>query len=475
MSEMQRPPVNSPGPTSVRSTAIWIGRAAVYIGLFAVCWGGRWHRPTVQSPLPGLEPGSPWLIPAIGGGLGLVGLTVIGPRGLAAAWRGPRKWISGALLTLALLTALTAPLATDPAVALMSSLRLALLWLIFVSIVQLSASDWRPVADQRLSPFTVPSLSAIALALGMGLQALVALLQFVHQGSVGLPALGELDLIPSQYGTSVLQANGHVWLRAYGLSAHPNILGGYLAVSLLALLGLLVLAPFSLPDKAWAWGLPLLGLGVIGLIVSFSRSAWLGLLAGLAFLGLALRIEGLRTLWRARGGRLMAAVGMSVLVAAVTLVSVGDLLLARLTPTSNELEFRSVEERLQYQDLALDLIRKHPLGIGGDNFPLVANTIYHDDRQARPHNVPLLVTAELGPVGGLLWLILAVVPPLAAWRSIRRYGLSHPWSVVYAAGLIAVLVISLFDYYFWASTRGAVLWAALLGLWAAEPLDDEAT
>lgn len=454
-----------------------IGRLILYAALFTAFWGGRWHRATVQSPIPGLTPGSPQFAAVVLGAFMLAGLALAGPRGIGAAWRGPRKWISVGLLGLSFLSLLTAPFALDPMVALKASLRLALLWFIFAAVNQLASDD-------EIGPTSLPAFAASALALGMALQGLVAVLQFIRQGSVGLAALGEMDLNPLEHGVSVLQTGGQAWLRGYGLAAHPNVAGGYLAAGLLALLGLPALLRAVIPRVRWAWGLPLLGVGAAGLIVTFSRSAWLGCIAGLVFLGLAL---GPRYISRER---LLVALSVGVLTAIITFASVGDLLLSRLTPGSSEVESTSIQERLEFQALAVQVIREYPFGVGGDNFPLIANEKLHNDRQARPHTVPLLIVAELGPLGGLFWFILTLVPPVVAWRRVRQAGRnpvgarlrrSTDYSVesrkiapplVFAACLVAVAVISLFDHYFWSSVRGTMFWALLLGLWSASLTDE---
>jgi O-antigen ligase len=361
-------------------------------------------------------------------------------------------------------------LAVDPVVALKASLRLTFLWFIFAVVNQLAAADDSRSAFERLE---LPIFASVALALGMALQGLIGVLQFVRQGSVGLAALGEMDLNPVESGTSVLQLAGQPWLRAYGLSAHPNVIGGYLAIGLLVLIGAMVLIRHIVPRAGWTWGVPLLAAGLAGLIVTFSRSAWVGGVGGLVYLGLALRPRKLP------GRRLLAVAGIGALIVLLVFASVGELILSRLTPSS-PVEQTSIEERLEFHALALQVIAERPLGVGGDNFPLVANQKLNDDRQARPHNVPLLVVAELGPVGGLLWLILALVPPAVAWRRARHdlphgglHDQSRRWALVFAAGLVAVSVISLFDHYFWSSVRGTMFWAMLLGLWSVALPDEE--
>ena len=66
-----------------------------------------------------------------------------------------------------------------------------------------------------------PSLVA-PLSIVLSVQGSIALAQFANQGDLGLQWLGEPVLDPARSGTTVLFARGQRWLRAYGLSGHPN-------------------------------------------------------------------------------------------------------------------------------------------------------------------------------------------------------------------------------------------------------------
>ena len=89
---------------------------------------------------------------------------------------------------------------------------------------------------------------------------------------------GTLDL--SLPGASVVQlANGLRFVRAYGTLPHPNILGGFV---LIALLGPITL--FISKKKLNYPALFLLSLGLILLTLTFSRSAWLGMIVFVAIL-----------------------------------------------------------------------------------------------------------------------------------------------------------------------------------------------
>ncbi len=118
----------------------------------------------------------------------------------------------------------------------------------------------------------------VPTALMVSSQSIVGILQVLRQHSLGLPWLNELALDPSWNGVSVVINGAARSLRAYGLTDHPNILGGLLAI------GLILMVTWYLRESQEHWrplAGGLFGLGSIALLVTFSRSAYLGLLAGL--------------------------------------------------------------------------------------------------------------------------------------------------------------------------------------------------
>jgi hypothetical protein len=100
---------------------------------------------------------------------------------------------------------------------------------------------------------------------GLGLHVLIGIGQFWQRGPLGLP--GELSLPADQTGAAVLSAGGIRWLRIYGLTFHPNVLGGFLAVGLI----------LGLPFLVNKWMRFLWGLLAFGLLLTFSRSAWISI------------------------------------------------------------------------------------------------------------------------------------------------------------------------------------------------------
>lgn len=358
------------------------------------------------------------------------------------------------LALLAILALFSAIWAVVPPLATYTAVRLIVLWLLYMAVVAL-----RPA----------PRVVQVSLAAALAVQAAVAVLQFVYQRDLGLRLLGELELEATRNFTSVISAGGRNWLRAYGLTPHPNILGGILAALVLALI------PAYLQERRPGW-LAVILLGGSGLIVTFSRGAWLGMAIGGGVFLLGVRHN---RQWRAAYGRLLLVpAAAALLLLLVFAVAQRDLLLSRLAPSSSYVESRSVDERLALTRISLYLLRQYPplLGVGAGNFSVVvarldpnvkAGLINQAELTSQPvHNVPLLLTNELGLAGGALWLWLALAPPIIAWRRLRSGQLTlFAWGVT--AALLVLAVTDLVDFYSWGWQQGRLLRWLCLALWSS--------
>jgi O-antigen ligase len=346
--------------------------------------------------------------------------------------------VTGLLVALVALGSLTAPLALSPTLAAYTALR----WLLALGVyLALAHSDG-------------PARAWItALLVGVGLQVCLGIGQVVRQGPLEVP--GELALPLHQAGAAVLTVGGRNWLRPYGLTFHPNVLGGYLAVGLLVSLPLL--------DRRWAR--PLWWLLGVGLLLTFSRSAWLAT-------ALVLPPVAAWLAWRRPEMRrpLVVTLGSAALIVLVVTGALAGQLLSRLRPETAT-EFRSLRERGELIGLALHLIAERPLaGVGAGNFALAARDAHSAAGPQPVHNVPLLLAAEVGLLGGVLWFWLWLAPGLAMLERLRD---AEPWPLILAAAWFAWGVIGLWDGYPWALNTGRLLGASLLGLmgqaWAATP------
>jgi O-antigen ligase len=298
----------------------------------------------------------------------------------------------------------------------------------------------------------------------MLMHAWVGLLQVALQHFVGLgPRFGELPVRPEDNWASVVVAGPVRLLRAYGLSGHPNVLGGHLSVGLILTYGLLTRWPRiwrALIVLAWAvvWVL---------LLTTFSRSAWLSLIVGSA-VAAALLWRGRHIDRRAVGAAITLAV--PALALAIGFVSIfSAFLVGRLDVASQRLETFSISERQSMMELAVQMIALRPLaGVGAANFS-VASQILSADHLASDsvHNVPLLITTELGLPGLAAFLTMLISMVAIAWDRWRSRSITL-WQALAGGGLAALLMVMQLDHYLWTAPQGMLLWAALAGMWVRE-------
>lgn len=357
----------------------------------------------------------------------------------------PQLFLSLGLL--AVLTLLSAYWAMAPALAAYLAVRLFVLCGLVITVVLFQPS---------------PRLVQGSVAASLWLQSAVAVTQFARQDDIGWQWLGEMRLvIAAGRSLSLIPVGDELWLRAYGLTPHPNILGGILMVFFLILL------PAYLESYGWrkvGWLLCLLA-GGVALLLTFSRSAWLGTAVGG---GVFMAGIWFKQTWRQQFGRFLFP---SLLMAGLLLLIFGynqrDLLLTRLSSPTSYVETRSLDERQALNAVAFHFIRQQPvLGVGANNFAvafelleppisqqLVGDTVvtFH-----AVHNIFLLITSELGLTGGMLWLFITLWPPFQTIKQAKNGRLSlWQWSIT--AVLLALTITDLFDFYTWGWQQGRLL------------------
>jgi O-antigen ligase len=233
-------------------------------------------------------------------------------------------------------------------------------------------------------------------------------------------------------------------MRPYGLTIHPNVVGGALVLGLLAL-GSFLARP-KLPPKQSLLVLALWALGLWALCLTFSRSAWLALALGLGLAGF-LGLRRPTTRWRLRPTLLSAGISLLILIGFAG--AYWPYLTARAGLSSQPTELQSLAERRVLIEFATAIGQDHwLLGAGIGTFPwevrdrIAASRYRNDMRAENVHNVPLLLWAELGLVGVGLWLTLAVIVAAVAWQR-----LTDPTAITMLAGWVALLAIGLVDHY----------------------------
>ena len=298
----------------------------------------------------------------------------------------------------------------------------------------------------------------IAISIAVGVNGIVALLQFVRQHEVGLSWLGEKPTLRPEGGYSIVQIGNTLTLRAYGLTTHPNILGGLFAAALIMLI-------VQNPSLGW-FNKAVLWIGFCGLLVTFSRSGWLAFLLVFLFLAISRqstffhqKISHLSNRWLLISTTLTLLLGLFV-------VSNSSLIQARLQPRSVA-ELRSVSERLLLTKQALILIRQYPfIGVGANNFVAALPAGLMNNMQP-VHNMLLLLSAELGLPAGLIWLLITLLP---LWITYKRAqaGRATQFEIALAAALLTCVITDQFDMYAWRWSNGRTARGLLLALWLVE-------
>ncbi|NDJ87302.1 MAG: O-antigen ligase family protein [Chloroflexi bacterium] len=310
-----------------------------------------------------------------------------------------------------------------------------------------------------------PRLVALALVSGMIVQGAVGMLQVALQHELGLAWLDgeifklglhlyEFSLDPEESGIIVVQSEGIRYLRAYGITPHPNMLAGSLVMGLLASLWL-----WLEHRRTAAW---VTMFGLWALFLTFSRAAVGGLVVGGASTIVGHYLSGYR-----RG---FTAFAITVLLASLAFYVTFRPLVAVRVGQGNEggasIEQISIEERHIYLEQAGQIIRQHPWqGIGIGTFHWAS---YNMLRQAYPHyevngqsvhRIYYLALAEVGLVGGVL---VSGTLGIAAWLVWRRRWVLAPETVALGGGVVAWLAIGWFEFYMWSLLPYQVLfWGTL--------------
>jgi len=313
-----------------------------------------------------------------------------------------------------------------------------------------------------------------ALLLSAGLQGILAMQQFLSQSIPADKWLGiayHSAIIP---GDIVIEAGGGRWLRAYGAFSHPNILGGFLLLGLIAAC-LLWLHYFRSSDRnykaterlkfsspeakkfisLWLKLLAILSVSILivaGLFFSFSRSAWLALALILSLLFFnVIKFETIAGSWREKIQFLLLPLGIIMLFAAMTFIF-NPLVFSR-ADMANRLEAISQTERISQIGEAWQIIKTAPIfGVGLNNYTVRLDKMQHGKPAylLQPtHDIYLLIAAELGIIGLIIFIVFVGALFLTARA---QSGFLLPIAII-----SPFLLIGLFDHYLWTSYSGIII------------------
>ncbi|MDH4329995.1 MAG: O-antigen ligase family protein [Candidatus Moranbacteria bacterium] len=282
-------------------------------------------------------------------------------------------------------------------------------------------------------------------------------------------------------GASVVENSNERWLRAYGGFEHPNVLGGFLVLIILVIIGVNFQFKIFHPmgdhpkgdnlksifndrilkrKKYFTLGLLVVSCWLLmtGLFFSFSRTAWLALIVGLIILtvlkykgilnpapGEARQVQNDKVKWL-----------MIILIPIISILVMNWSNFFTRFDAGARLEQKSVSDRVSYFFEAKEVIENNLfLGAGTGNYVqevMKNDELKKDVWEYQPvHNVFLLIFSELGLIGLVLFVGLLIL-------IMRRCGLeSLP---IFAA----LLIFMMLDHWLWTSHFGMLFFWLILGL-----------
>lgn len=310
--------------------------------------------------------------------------------------------------------------------------------------------------------------------LGLVVQSGVAIYQYYLNSSVGLRLTGESVLDSSKSGIPVVIVEGIRKLRAHGSLPHANILGGILAIWLIVLS-----AWFYAVKKTWKHYLIWLIFIVlsISLVLSFSRAAWL-----VFGLGVLTAIVVVWFKYPKKTKRIILPSLLIILVVTSFAFNQRQAIFSRFN-LEQPIESISIKSRQQQFDSFKSVFIKYPiLGVGAGQYvpylykinqetegwsyrPDLSGWVYNPtgkiDNYEPVHNIFLLVLAELGIVGFLIFLSLFIGVLIEILRSKKKlFILSRTLAIAW----VAIFVLGMFDHYIWTLQQGKLLMFTILSL-----------
>jgi hypothetical protein len=435
--------------SSGRTAALALSRGVVLAALFVLAWHRAW-----KFVLPGFNVGGTphnHLGQAIRAAEVLVlvaalSFVLAGSVPLRRLFRGRLGTFTASAFVLAGLAGASSLWALHPGLAVVQGMHLVV-WATFALVV----------AGARVRPQRM----ATAFVLGLLVHAAVGFAQVIVQNHVGLTVLGELR-VPPDDPLKYVRAGDSLFLRAYGLSPHPNVLAGHLAIGLILCWGLAAdVSRVSRGLVAVAWAIMF-----ACLLLTFSRS---GLLA--AILGITTTV-----IWQTRAGTLARPVaGLVWKIAGVSAVTLAVFAYAFDRYLTNRLmeALLGSDIRLVYMNVAFKLIADHPVaGVGAGNFSLATRAATSGQMTYDAvHNVPLLIDTELGLAGLAAATAIATVLVMVGYRRWRARSM-HRWHGALVGSLVALATVGMFDHYLWTHPQGGLVGAWLVGWWLSNDSND---
>jgi O-antigen ligase len=293
-----------------------------------------------------------------------------------------------------------------------------------------------------------PKFDSIILFLSVGAvySSIIAILQFILQRSVGgiLWFLGERTFYASTPGIAALSVGGRLLLRPYATFPHPNVLGGFLAVVLPMILAFIIFNK-KINKVLKIWLKCVFIIGFIALFLTFSRAAWSVFLFGILF-AVVNKKGGVNSFLVARKNAFLVGF-YSLLLISVSLFF--------FLP----LKYTSFVERYQLISATISMVSTSFIfGVGLNNFVIRAKDYLpkvFDFYIFQPvHNVYLLIFAELGMIGFVMFMVFIFHLLLKSLKT----------NPLVTAAIFQIVLLGFFDHYLFTLQQGQLLFTLFASL-----------
>ena len=297
-----------------------------------------------------------------------------------------------------------------------------------------------------------------AFVLGAFISSIFGVYQFIAQSVFGSTFLGIAEQLPHISGASVVEYADGRFIRAYGTLSHPNALGGFLGLSLFALMYLLITARSSI-ERILIYSITFILSAA--LVFTFSRSAML------SFFTVSTLLFYLAAIYKHSFFKQTLFFFLIVVFAiAGTGLLTFPLIKERFT-LNDRLTRESIEERLKDYSLDREASAKDLfIGIGVGSYTAFTSKMDNFSKSAwayQPHhNAYILAFMEIGGIGVfiLALLIFFIIKGVAVYIRNGRMEDTLPWAPM----LIFILITSLFDHFWWSSHFGIIIFYLILAL-----------
>lgn len=308
--------------------------------------------------------------------------------------------------------------------------------------------------------------SLLALIYGGVFQAIIAILQFFKQSSLGLGLLGESVISPNLTGiASFYNIAGEKIIRAYGTTPHPNILAGYLFLAIFAFYFIYIYRESSSSNKHYDtlichsvlryWWICYTVL-LFGLFFTFARVAVFILLLNFLIRVVLVRLKFRKEYWNKK-------LGLILLTTTIVVVLFGGFYwsesVSRIKISSGE---EAVQLRIFYNKESLKSLNW--FGVGSGNFvnwlmtkdPNLPRGLYQP-----VHNIYLLIYSETGILGitaFVLFLIFRIKDFIVKTKMEKLYHYS------FLLVFLSFLFVGLFDHFLWTLQQGRFIFWLVVAL-----------